>query len=73
MGILTLHSQNRLGSILDACMQREKCLPYFYVKILHQKNVITFFKWDLVFFFVMHVALREEKINENQLLKFSYK
>lgn len=44
MGILTLHSQNRLGRrIFDACMQREKFLPYFYVKILHQKNVITFF------------------------------
>lgn len=39
MGILTLHSQNRLGrSILDACMQREKCLPYFYVKILQPKS-----------------------------------
>lgn len=47
------------------------------LKFLHQKNVITFFKWDLLFF-VMHIALRwrgkkmkEKKINENQQFSLS--
>ena len=39
-----------------------KCLPYFYVKILHQKNVITFFKWDLVFSLCTLRSLGKKKL-----------
>lgn len=56
--------------ILHSCEHR-KFLPYFYVKILHQKNVIIFFKWD--FFRYAHCIMpRDEfwrKLSEKKSLK----